>query len=412
MKYIVNDQVVLSRSLGGPLAAYVKGFARWSSEQGYAVYTLRRRVRIAADFSRWLAKKRVRRQGISSKHPAQYLRARARRVPIREGDPAALTHFLGFLRSEGVIPAEKIGRRRLTPAEQCALAFEQHLRDERDLAQVTIVHYLRFIRDFLKDRFGNGPAPLSRLSARDVVHFVQRRAPCLGLKRAKLLTTALRSFLKFARYCGDVQLDLAAAVPTVANWSMTAIPRAIAPDQVHRLLARIERRTVVGRRDYAVLLLLARLGLRAGEVMSLDLDDVNWGAGTVTVHGKGGRQSEFPLPADVGAAIAGYLQNGRPTSTCRRLFLRARAPNLGLRGPSTVGCIVRRAILRYGIEAPTYGAHQFRHGFATDLLRHGASLGEIGELLGHRHPDTTKIYTKVDLQALRTLAVPWPGGVR
>jgi integrase/recombinase XerD len=198
----------------------------------------------------------------------------------------------------------------------------------------------------------------------------------------------------------------------VANWSMSAIPRAIAPDQVRRLLAGIDRHTAVGRRDHAVLLLLARLGLRAGEVVSLELQDVDWNVGTVTVHGKGGRCSELPLLADVGAAIAGYLQDGRPASSCRRLFLRARAPNRGFRGPSAVACIVRRAILRHGIDAPTYGAHQFRHGFAAEMLRRGASLGEIGELLGHRNPDTTRIYTKVDLGALRTVAVPWPGGTR
>jgi site-specific recombinase XerD len=147
-------------------------------------------------------------------------------------------------------------------------------------------------------------------------------------------------------------------------------------------------------------------------VTSLDLEDLDWKAGTVTVHGKGGRRNELPLPADVGAAISAYLQDGRPNGTCRRLFLRARAPNRGWLGPSAVGNIVQRAILRSGIDAPTQGAHQFRHAFATEMLRHGASLGEIGELLGHRNPDTTKIYTKVDLVALRTLAVPWPGGAQ
>ena len=411
MRYIVNDDVVLSRPLEGPLAAYVERFARWSGERGYCAYSLKRRTRIAADFSRWLGQKAVPLRQVTSSAPRQYLRARAWRAPIRRGDAAALRHFLGFLRGEGVIAFERAGRCRMTPAERCANAFEQYLRDQRALAQATVAYYRAFVRDFLKDRFGNGPAPLSRLHARDVVHFVQRRAPRLGLKRAKMLTTALRSFLQFARYRGDVQLDLAAAVPTVANWSMSAIPRAIEPDQVRRLLARINRGTAVGRRDYAILLLLARLGLRACEVACLDLEDIDWKAGIVTVHGKGGRQVDLPLPADVGAAIAGYLQQGRPDGTCRRLFLRARAPNRGFR-PSAVGCMVRRAILRHGIDAPTYGAHQFRHGFATDMLRHGASLAEIGELLGHRHPDTTKIYTKVDLPALRTLAVPWPGGAQ
>jgi integrase/recombinase XerD len=411
MKCVVDDQVALFRPAAGPLAAYIEGFERWLGKQGYAAYTLRRHVQFAADFSRWLAQNEVQRQRVSSKHTAQYLHARARRVLIRDGDATALIHLLGFLRGEGAIAAEKMRRCRFTPAQRRTQAFEQYLREERALAQATIAYYGAFVRDFLKDRFGSGPAPLRRLRARDVVHFVQRRAPRLGLKRAQMLTTALRSFLRFARYRGDVQLDLAAAVPSVANWSMSAIPRAIASDQVRQLLARFDRRSAAGRRDFAILLLLSRLGLRACEVARLDLEDIDWKAGTVAVHGKGGRRAELPLPADVGAAIAGYLRHGRPTGLCRRLFLRAHAPNGALR-PGAVGCIVRHAIERYGIDAPTYGTHQFRHGLATEMLRHGASLGEIGELLGHRHPDTTRIYTKVDLPALRTLAVPWPGGVR
>ena len=193
---------------------------------------------------------------------------------------------------------------------------------------------------------------------------------------------------------------------------MSSIPRAIAPDQVRRLLARINRHTAVGRRDYAILLLLARLGLRSSEVAFLELEDIDWKDGSLSVRGKGGRRLQLPLPADVGEAIVAYLRHGRPPSSSRRVFLRARALLRGFLGPSAVGTIVRHALLRAGIDAPTTGAHQFRQGLATEMLRHGASLGEIGELLGHRSPETTKIYTKVDLDALRSLALPWPGGVR
>jgi site-specific recombinase XerD len=323
-----------------------------------------------------------------------------------------LKQLLDFLRDRDVIPVEKIRQRRLSPVEQHVHAFERYLREERVLATATIVNYVRFIRDFLKDCFGSGPVRLSQLCAGDVVRFVQRQAPRLHLKTAKLLTTALRSFLRYTRYRGYVRLDLAAAVPVVANWSMPSIPRAIAPDQVRRLLAQINRRTAVGRRDYAILLLLARLGLRSSEVVFLELDDIDWKDGSLSVHSKGGRLVQLPLPKDVGEAIAAYLQRGRPRSTGRRVFLRAKAPIRGFIGPSAIGTIVRHALLRAGIDAPTTGAHQFRHGLATEMLRRGASLSEIGELLGHRSPETTKIYTKVDLNALRTLALPWPGGVR
>jgi site-specific recombinase XerD len=333
-------------------------------------------------------------------------------VQVHRGDAAALRQFLGFLRRHDMIPAEKVSPRRLTPVEREARAFEHYLRNERVLADATIAYYVPFIRRFLADRFGKGRVTLSRLCAGDVLRFVQRQAARLHVKRAKQLTTALRSFLRYARYRGDVVLDLAAAVPIVANWSRSSIPRAISADAVRQLLASISRRTSVGRRDYAILLVLARLGLRAGEVVRLELDDIDWNAGQVSIRGKGGYRTALPLPRDVGAAIAAYLRHGRPPSPCRRVFLRARAPIRGFRGPSAVGSVVRDAVVRAGISAPTKGAHQFRHGLATQMLRHGASLTEIGEVLRHRSPQTTTIYAKVDLDALRTLALPWPGGAR
>jgi integrase len=219
--------------------------------------------------------------------------------------------------------------------------------------------------------------------------------------------------LHYVRYRGDIQHNLAAAVPTVANWSMSAIPRAIPPDLVRRLLASINRHTAMGLRDYAIILLLARLGLRAGEIAGIDLEDIDWNAGLLHFRRKGGERAILPLPTDVGTAIAAYLRHGRPrNSNCRRVFLRSRAPIRGLKDCVAISCIVQHNLKRAGIKAPTQGAHQFRHGLATDMLRHGASLGEIGEVLGHRSPETTKIYTKVDLDVLRPLALPWPGGVR
>lgn len=413
MKFIIDNRIILSRAPEGPLARYIVPFVRSMREQGYARYSLYRQVLLAACFSEWLRRREVALRGITSDHPQQYLRYRARRVRPSRGDAAALRHLVDFLRGERVIPAEKqVPAHPLTDAERCTQAYEQHLREGRGLARATIINYVPFIRSFLKDRFGGGPVTLSHLCARDVVRFVQHQAPRLHPKRAKLLTSALRSFLRYARYRGKVKLDLAAAVPIVANWSMSSIPRAIGTDAVRQLLASIDRSTAVGRRDYAILLLLARLGLRASEVAFLDLDGIDWKTGQLSVRGKSGQRSDLPLSTEVGKAIAAYLRRGRPPSNSRRVFLRARAPVCGFRGASGVGSIVRHRLQRAGVEAPTYGAHQFRHGLATDMLRQGASLSEIGELLGHHHPQTTKIYTQVDLDALRTLALPWPGGVR
>jgi len=412
MTYNVSRDVVLSRPLEGPLAAQIGAFATWASEQGYARYSRYRQVLLAACFSRWLGQQTVSARRASSEHASRYLHARARRVRLHNGDASVLKQFMDFLRRRGVIPAEKMPSRRLHPADHAAQAFEQYLFNERLLVRATVANYVPFIRGFLTDRFGHGPVRLSRLCAADVARYVQRQAPRLHLGRAKLLTTALRSFLHFARYRGDIVHDLAAAIPPVANWAMPAIPRAIPSDAVRQLLASMNQRTATGRRDYAIVLLLARLGLRASEVAFLKLDDVDWKAGQLTVRGKRGQRTALPLPADVGGAIARYLQHGRPRSTSRRVFLRAKAPSCSFRSASAIGSVVRHALVHAGVDAPTKGAHQFRHALATEMLRHGASLTEIGEVLRHRSPETTTIYAKVDLGALRTLALPWPGGVR
>lgn len=413
MKHAINDHLVLLRAPEGPLAAYLGSFAGSLLSQGYAQRSVHRKVRHAACFSRWLKHEGIQRRRIISDHSVQYLQCRAQQSQPCGGEVAALRQLIDFLRHEGVIPPEKVAAPPLTSVERCARAYEQYLREMRGLATATIINYGPFIRSFLQDRFGNGRVTLARLCADDVVGFVQRQAPCLHMKHAKLMTAALRSFLRYARYHGDITRDLAAAVPVVANWSVTSIPRAIAKDQVDQLLASIDRRTAMGRRDHAILLLLARLGLRSGEVALLELDDIDWNTGQLTVRGKCGTHGQLPLPADVGEAIVAYLRCGRPsTTTSRRVFLRAKAPIRGFQGPSGIGSIVRRALQRTGIHAPTCGAHQFRHGLATEMLRQGGSLAEIGELLGHRHPQTTKIYAKVDIDALRTLALPWPGGVQ
>jgi len=276
----------------------------------------------------------------------------------------------------------------------------------------TRVGYAPFVRQFLVSRFGGGRVNLSKLSAPDVLKFVRRGAGQLKNKRALLMTTALRSFLRFARYRGDLTLDLAACVPPVASWSLSTLPKALPPAQVDQVLADARKRgSAVGRRDYAILLLLARLGLRGGEVCHLALEDLDWEKSRIAIRGKGGRATHLPLPADVGQAIAAYLQHDRPrVSDTRRLFLRVRAPLTGFKGPGSVGSVVKHALERAHIDSPRKGAHQFRHSLASMMLQQGSSLSEIGELLRHRSPDTTSIYAKVDLRSLRSLALPWPGG--
>jgi integrase len=214
------------------------------------------------------------------------------------------------------------------------------------------------------------------------------------------------------RHQGEIPIDLAKCVLPVAMWSLSTLPKFLPAGTVQQLLDHRERETPRGKRNYAVLLLLARLGLRACEIVALELDDIDWDNGRITIHGKSGRVAQMPLPSDIGEAIASYLRFGRPCCTCRRVFLRHRAPVRGFAHSITVSTIVRRALIDAGIDSARKGAHLFRHTLATDLLRQEVSLDEIAELLRHQSPNTTALYAKVDLTALRALALPWPGGTR
>jgi site-specific recombinase XerD len=274
----------------------VDGFVGRLSGLGYAETSAHLYTRLAADFSRWLKQKNVAKEEITPEHALRYLRYRARNQRPRTGDAAALTRLLDLLTEKGVIAPRRTPID-VTPAQRLLDEYALYLRQERVLASPTRVNYLRFVRSFLAERFGRGRLRLSVLCAADVIRFVQREAAHLSPKVATLLTTALRSFLRYARYRGYIAVDLAAAVPAVANWSMASIPRSIEPDHVRRVLAGCNRQSAVGRRDYAILLLLARLGLRAGEVAGLALEDIDWEAGCLNVRGKGGHRSALPLPA-------------------------------------------------------------------------------------------------------------------
>lgn len=407
MKCFINDDMALSRPPEGPVASYIVPFAEWLGDRGYGLVSTRNQVLLAAGFSKWLGHKGIELSDISGDHPGRYLLDRAQRP--KRGDTAALRHLLAFLRSQNAIAEEIEAGHNPSPVEQHVQAYERYLQHARALSRQTIINYRPAVRDFLSFRFGDGEVSLAQLRAVDVTDFVQKAISRLNMRRAKIITTALRSFLSYARFRGDITSDLAAAVPVVANWSLSSIPRAIGRDEVTRLLASINRDTPVGCRDYAMILALARLGLRSSEVVSLELDDVDWVAGQIRVRGKNGQRNDLPLPADVGEAIVVYLRKARPRNADRRVFLRGKAPIRGFTGPSGLGSIIRRSLKRAGIESPTKGTHQFRHGLASEMLRGGASLGEIGEVLGHRHVQTTAIYAKVDLDALRTLALPWPG---
>lgn len=414
MEPTLEGAMALARSASGPLSPHIPTFIASLIEQRYAVVCVRAKAWHATTFDTWLCKRGIELADLSEAHLKQFSRRdyRARmdcRAEPHRHEAPALSQLLRHLRAEGLCaaaPAAKVS------ADSLLAGFEQFLLRDRGLAASTTDGYRARVREFLVDRFGSESVDLGALRAMDIIGFVQRQPWRARPHALKHLVTALRAFLRWGQYRGEIDAALIRAVPAVASWSTTPpLPRAISVDHARDAIDSCDPGTTVGRRDRAVLLLLARLGLRGGEVITLMLDDIDWDAGRLRVRGKNGRECLMPLPADVGEAIATYLRNGRPPSTDRHLFLRVRAPLRGLlHGSDGIGSIVRNALERAGIDAPHKGAHQFRHALAVRMLQGGASLPEIGEVLRHRDPVSTSIYAKVDIAALRALALPWPGG--
>ena len=409
MERFFTDKRAPLRMRGCFLGGFLDLFAARLVEVGYARQTIRRQLQSVVRFAHWLQTRDITVHEISLEHVKEYMEQRCQRSD--KGVPFTLKRFVRLLAEQGVVQLKSRCESR-NPAAELVESYAGYLSRERGLCPSTIRNYTEYARSFLQSKFANNELAFAMLSCADVVRFVQIQAATLGSKRAKLMTTALRSFCQYLRYQGYIDADLKAAVPTVPNWRMADIPRALPAHQVELVLSKCGRRTPTEQRDYAILLLLARLGLRGGEIVSLKLDDIDWEAGLINVRGKGDQVSQLPIPPDVGEAIAFYLKNGRPTTSFRALFLRARAPITGLENQTAVGCLVKRALARAGINSPRKGAHQFRHSLATRMLKQGATLEQIGELLRHQHPQTTEIYAKVDLDSLKRLAMPWPGGVQ
>ena len=405
--------MALARAARGPLAPHLPAFVTSLIDQGYAVVCVRAKAWRAAAFDAWLDAQGVGLGEVEDKHVDAFVRrpyrprSGCRGTPRRHEAPS-VRQLLRYLREQGFCAASVLA---ITPAGSMVAGFAQHLQHQRGLAATTIGYYRTLAHDFLAHRFGSSDIDLGAIRASDIIGFVRREARRLRPRGLKHVVNGLRSFLRYAEYRGEINGALISAVPAVAAWTMTpSLPRAISADHARRVIASCDQRTAVGRRDRAVLLMLARLGLRGGEVLGLLLEDIDWDAGLLHVRGKNGRECLMPLPVDVGEAIAAYLRQGRPASADRHVFMRVRAPHRCLlQGSDGIGSIVRNAIERAGVDAPHKGSHQFRHALAVGMLRGGASLPEIGEILRHRSQLSTSIYARVDLAALRPLALPWPG---
>jgi integrase/recombinase XerD len=394
----------------GPLAAYAAGFCGELERQGYAAQPASELAQLMAHVSRWLDGQGLMPEELTGEVADRFLadrRGKYRKFRTRHGLLPVLTH----LRRIGVVPsAEPVVQDIRADVALLVEEYRRFLINERGLAEVSIRRYLPAVRGFLAGLPAPVEAELGRLSAAEVSRFVLDQAGLRSVPDAKSMVTALRSLLRFLFVTGRIDRELAAAVPTVANRKLATLPGRLRAGEAGLLLGGCDRDTEAGRRDFAILTLLARLGLRACEAAGMHLGDIDWRAGELTVHGKGGLDDRLPLPADAGEAVVDYLLHGRPAGTATTsVFLTVCAPRRGITADGIRG-VVARACQRAGI--PRAGAHRLRHTVASDLLGAGAGLTEIGQVLRHRSQLSTAAYAKIDRSRLSELARPWPGGSR
>lgn len=385
--------------VAGPLAPFVAAYTTRLRERGYTPLSVVNELRQVAHLSRWLQEGGLGVGDLTSQRLDRFLDVR------RAGGHGACSvqGLAPLFEVLGPLP-EELAPAPISASEVVLGSFRAYLREERGIGAGTAAAYVGYARRFLADHAPDGD--LSVLTATDVVGAVHAECLRVSVASAQYFVAGLRSFLRFCFVDGLVAVDLAAAALAVTGRRRSSLPKGIGRTNAMALLSGCDRRRRDGRRDYAILLILLRLGLRAGEVAGLTLDDIDWWAADLVVHGKGGRADRLPLPADVGEAIAGYLRRGRPRSSRREVFLRAIAPVAPL-GRGGVSSVVRRACRRVGIEP--VGAHRLRHTLACEMVAAGVPLVEISEVLRHRSISSTGIYARVDLDTLRGIALPWPG---
>lgn len=392
--------------VSGPLAGFAAGFGEHLARRAYRPGSVADQLWLLVDVSRWLAERGLGASDLTVARVEQFSAQRRASGRSRLRSVRALCPLLEYLRGLGAAPAA-VRLAPVTPSDALVERYSAYLLERRGLSPSTVRNYVGVARAFLSWReTAAGALALAELDGAVVLEFVLSESQRCSVGSAKCMVTRLRALLRFLHVEGEIDRELAGVVPSVASWRLASLVKALDAASVTRLLASCDRRTRSGRRDFAVLMLLSRLGLRAGEVAGLRLADIDWRAGELVVRGKGSRQERLPLPVDVGEAVAGWLTRGRPRCECVFVFTRVRAPLDGL-SPGGVSAIVQHACQRAGL--PVVGAHRLRHTAATEMLRAGASLTEVGQVLRHRGRDVTSIYAKVDRLALAAVVAPWPG---
>jgi len=403
------DSAARVRALrAGSAGAWLDGFGDALTHAGYSPFMARRHLRSVEHFAIWATRRGLWPSGVTGQAVDGFARhlSRCRCRGYGHANPSlihAVRLFLRHLEDAGAITPVAAEPPAANPPLLCA--FQDWMHQQRGTCARTLDNYGRHIRALLV-RVGERA---DALDARTLRQFVLEGSQTCGWASAKQRTTALRMFLRFLIAEGHCASGLDGAIPVLAHWRLASLPRYLPEADVERLLASCDRATPIGRRDRAILLLLARLGLRAGDIVQLRLTDLDWKDASIRVCGKGRRDVRLPLTAEVGQSLVTYLQKGRPSTTTEVVFVRTRPPIQGFRSHSAVSVIVDSAFRRAGVTRPCRGAaHLLRHSVATSMLRHGASLQDVAALLRHRSITTTQIYAKVDVTALGAIAQPWP----
>lgn len=390
--------------VSGPLAGYAPELIGCLAEQGYSDQSTAEQVGRLGYLSSWLETKRLGPAAVDERLIEQVVDALHRAGRAHKCTPCSFRVVLGFLRRRGIVPAAPVASP--TPLDELLGDYRRYLVAERSLAPLTLPGYLAVAAWFLTEACGDDPDRVAGVSAGDVVSFVLRVAEVRRPASVNTVVVGVRSLLRWFYTTGMIDTPLAQAAPWLARGNTSTLPRPLETGHAAAMVATCERNTLAGARAFAVLTVLVRLALRAGEIAAMEVGDIDWRRGEMTVRGKGGWRDPLPLPVDVGDALVAYLSLRGAESEFRQVFLHVRAP----RGPMTmsnVRYVVRQACERAGI--PDTGTHRLRHGAAADMLRNGAPLHEIGQVLRHRDIQTTAIYAKVDFATLATLARPWPG---
>ncbi len=408
-KIFKSDWIIREYRIG-PLGKYSEELASKFIEEGHAHYDLRRRFGVVSDLNRWLQRQKLPLSRFTEAKIAEFVKYREEKSPnfYRNGASTALRQLLQILRERKAIPKATVVHKWGKKIENSIVAFTTYLRSEKGFSETSLIRYGNCACQFLFECYGAKRITLSTLKADDITQFIIRCNKRFSPKNTQTIASIMRAFLRFLFVNGDLRKDFSKCIPSIPCWRGQHLPEFLEQKDVVSLLKSCNRKTKKGIRNYALLLLFVRLGLRASEVMRLLLDDIAWEQGILLIRGKGRKAAKLPLPQDVGKALVAYIKRARPHCKSRQLFLRSRAPYRGLIRSSSVSTIVRRALIAADLNPKRKGAHLLRYTAATECLRQGATLCEVGELLRHRSIDTTAIYAKVDLTRLGELAQSWP----